>query len=286
MTFRFGQRTCSPIERLFNGHRRGSKKTVERIRRAQGKSRSIDASVPTDPYDMRARKLMDLMHNPTWLRDAAERTLQRSLGKHRALTRLRFLNFARSWKRTLKSYAWNLSVESTNRGPCDRCSFPRRTAKCARLGYPACGIRLSKKPFAWPWNRSSRWNSTTILMGSGPNRSAHYAVWQCQQLMWQKFTWVIEGDVKACFDNISHKAILKVLREKILDNRFLELIKRFLKAGVSVEGCFQPTENGVPQGGVILSTSCQRGPQQAGLVPSWKGQARQGDEAEPGARAA
>ena len=66
-----------------------------------------------------------------------------------------------------------------------------------------------------------------------------------------KFTWVIEGDVKACFDEISHKAILKVLREKVMDNKFLSLTHSFLKAGVEIEGVVQPTEKGVPQGGVI-----------------------------------
>ena len=50
-------------------------------------------------------------------------------------------------------------------------------------------------------------------------------------MMLTGFTWVIEGDVKACFDEISHKAILGCLREKVMDNRFLELIRHFLKAG-------------------------------------------------------
>jgi RNA-directed DNA polymerase len=69
--------------------------------------------------------------------------------------------------------------------------------------------------------------------------------------MRSKFTWVIEGDVKACFDEISHKAILKVVREKVMDNKFMDLINSFLKAGVQVDGVVQPTEKGVPQGGVI-----------------------------------
>jgi RNA-directed DNA polymerase len=87
--------------------------------------------------------------------------------------------------------------------------------------------------------------------GFRPNRNAHHAVSRCQQLMRSKFTWVIEGDVKACFDEISHKAIVKVVKEKVMDNKFLNLIERFLKAGVNVEGVVHPTVKGVPQGGVI-----------------------------------
>jgi hypothetical protein len=45
--------------------------------------------------------------------------------------------------------------------------------------------------------------------------------------------------------------ILKVIREKVIDNKFLNLIERFLKAGVSIKGVVHPTVKGVPQGGVI-----------------------------------
>ena len=65
------------------------------------------------------------------------------------------------------------------------------------------------------------------------------------------FTWVIEGDVKACFDEISHKAILRCIREKVMDNKFLALIQLLLKAGVEIDGVVHPTTKGVPQGGVV-----------------------------------
>jgi hypothetical protein len=65
------------------------------------------------------------------------------------------------------------------------------------------------------------------------------------------FTWVIEGDVKACFDEISYKAILWCVREKVMDNKFLDLLSRLLKAGVKIDGVVHPTTKGVPQGGVV-----------------------------------
>ena len=65
------------------------------------------------------------------------------------------------------------------------------------------------------------------------------------------YTWIIEGDVKACFDEISHKAILRCIREKVMDNKFLDLIHRLLKAGVEIDGIVHPTTKGVPQGGVV-----------------------------------
>ena len=86
--------------------------------------------------------------------------------------------------------------------------------------------------------------------GFRPNRSTHHAVNRCHYLALTGFTWVIEGDVKSCFDEISHKAILGCVREKVMDNKFLDLIDRLLKAGVQVDGVVHPTVKGVPQGGV------------------------------------
>ena len=87
--------------------------------------------------------------------------------------------------------------------------------------------------------------------GFRPNRNTHHAVFRCQQHVHRKFTWVIEGDVKACFDEISHNAILKAMREKVMDNKFLKLIRSFLRAGIYVDGVVQPITKGVPQDGVL-----------------------------------
>lgn len=87
--------------------------------------------------------------------------------------------------------------------------------------------------------------------GFRPNRSTHHAVYRCQQMALHGFTWVIEGDVKACFDEISHKAIRRCVREKVIDHKFLALIQLLLKAGAEIDGIFHPTVKGVPQGGVV-----------------------------------
>jgi RNA-directed DNA polymerase len=87
--------------------------------------------------------------------------------------------------------------------------------------------------------------------GFRPNRSTHHAIGRCRYLALTGFTWIIEGDVKACFDEISHKAILRCIREKVIDNKFLALIQLLLNAGVEIDGVIHPTTKGVPQGGVV-----------------------------------
>ena len=65
-----------------------------------------------------------------------------------------------------------------------------------------------------------------------------------------KYYWIIEGDIKAAFDSIHHQILLKILAQRIVDQRFLKLIELFLKAGIMEGRLFKLTEIGTPQGGI------------------------------------
>lgn len=86
--------------------------------------------------------------------------------------------------------------------------------------------------------------------GFRPDRGCHTALNQIHK-NWVGTKWFIEGDIKGCFDNIDHTKLMSILREKILDNRFLRLIEGLLKAGYCEEWTYHPTLSGTPQGGVI-----------------------------------
>jgi group II intron reverse transcriptase/maturase len=63
-------------------------------------------------------------------------------------------------------------------------------------------------------------------------------------------TWIIEGDLADCFGSMPHHVILNCLRKRICDERFIDVIRRMLKAGVMETGRYQPTYSGTPQGGI------------------------------------
>jgi RNA-directed DNA polymerase len=66
------------------------------------------------------------------------------------------------------------------------------------------------------------------------------------------YEWVLEGDIKACFDEISHSGLQGRLRARIGDKRVLSLVKAFLKAGIlSEDGAERDTTTGTPQGGIL-----------------------------------
>ncbi|KAA6463091.1 hypothetical protein DYQ86_07120 [Acidobacteria bacterium AB60] len=65
------------------------------------------------------------------------------------------------------------------------------------------------------------------------------------------YHWVIEGDIKGCFDNIDHHQLMERVRARVTDGKMTKLITQFLKAGVLADGFLLPTDKGIPQGGVI-----------------------------------
>ncbi len=66
------------------------------------------------------------------------------------------------------------------------------------------------------------------------------------------YHWVLEADIEACFDEISHTALIERLRARIKDKRICALVKAFLKSGVmAVSGDREETLTGTPQGGIL-----------------------------------
>lgn len=88
--------------------------------------------------------------------------------------------------------------------------------------------------------------------GFRPNRRAHDAIAETRYLASHGYEWVVEGDITACFDEISHPALMERVRNRIGDKRVLSLVKAFLKSGIlSRDGAFTDTRTGTPQGGIL-----------------------------------
>ncbi len=72
--------------------------------------------------------------------------------------------------------------------------------------------------------------------GFRPKRRAHDAVAEVRYLdIATLYEWIVEGDIKACFDEISHPALMDRVRDRVGDKRVLALVKAFLKAGILSE---------------------------------------------------
>ena len=90
--------------------------------------------------------------------------------------------------------------------------------------------------------------------GFRPNRRAHDAIAEIHYLASRprNYEWVLEADIRACFDEIGHVPLMDRLRARITDKRVLALVKAFLKAGImTADGDREETYTGTPAGGIL-----------------------------------
>jgi RNA-directed DNA polymerase len=88
--------------------------------------------------------------------------------------------------------------------------------------------------------------------GFRPGRRAQDAIAEIHQFTSRGYEWVLEGDITACFDEISHVGLMDRVRDRIGDRRVLGLVKVFLKAGILGEDQVErDTVTGTPQGGIL-----------------------------------
>ncbi|WTA16821.1 reverse transcriptase/maturase family protein [Streptomyces sp. NBC_00853] len=86
--------------------------------------------------------------------------------------------------------------------------------------------------------------------GFRPRRGCHTALRDVVNT-WTGTAWLIEGDIAQCFDRLDHSVMLRILGEKIHDNRFLRLMRNMLQAGYMEDWIWNATHSGSPQGGVV-----------------------------------
>ena len=88
--------------------------------------------------------------------------------------------------------------------------------------------------------------------GFRPKRSTHDAIKVIDNtIMHKKVNCVLDCDIKGFFDNVNHEWLMKFLRNDIADPNYLRYIARMLKSGVMIEGKYEDTSVGTPQGGLI-----------------------------------
>lgn len=143
----------------------------------------------------------------------------------------------------------NLKAGSYRFKPARRKEIPKRdSGKTRKLGIPVVMDRIVAQSVHTVFNEIFDAGFTASNFGFRKGKSQHQAIRHVQALVEAGNRWCASIDLAGFFDEIPHGLILKLIRRAIADEPLVTLVARALKAGVLVEGQFEKTDKGAPQG--------------------------------------
>jgi RNA-directed DNA polymerase len=132
--------------------------------------------------------------------------------------------------------------------------IPKSNGKLRKLGIPTVADRVVQAGLKLVLEPIFEADFKPCSYGFRPNRRAQDAIAEIHKFTSEpiNYRWILEADIKACFDEIDHTALMDRLRVRIKDKRVCSLVKAFLKSGVMTElGHRGETASGTPQGGIL-----------------------------------
>jgi RNA-directed DNA polymerase len=130
--------------------------------------------------------------------------------------------------------------------------IPKANGKKRRLGIATIADRVVQASLKLVLEPVFEADFLPCSYGFRPERRTHDAVAEVHHFASRTYEWIVEGDIKACFDEISHIGLMNRVRARVGDKHVLALVKAFLKSGILTEdGQLKDTSAGTPQGSIL-----------------------------------
>jgi group II intron reverse transcriptase/maturase len=194
-------------------------------------------------HSLTGRITLDLMK-------LAFRSVKRNKGKA-GVDKVSIKMFEANLEQNLLALMRDLKQGTLQASPARRSYIEKGGGKLRPLGIPTVRDRVAQEVLRRLLNPLFEPLFHNDSHGFRPGRSCHSAMVRLHEIAGEGYRYVLDADISGFFDRIPHSVIMQGLTNVVADGNILQLVERFLKAGVMEDGVIHPTTVGTPQGGVL-----------------------------------
>ena len=200
-------------------------------------------------YDQKAYGLLEMILSPWNLNDAYKQVMRNKGSSGADKMEVESLKDYLVHNRT--SLIASILQGKYRPDPVLRVAIPKDNGQKRLLGIPTVVDRVVQQAISQILTPLYEPQFSDHSYGFRPRRNAHQALQKCRDHYTLGYNYAVDLDLEKFFDKVDHSKLIEVLSKTIKDGRVVSLIHKYLNAGVHVGPTFEPSEQGVPQGGPL-----------------------------------